>query len=179
MGIIYFVIKILTFPGTLFKAFLEHLTCRMFEIPVEFSKYIQKNELCGHIEHLLALHKGSFGICFMPHFMSLICGLIFVLPGSMNLFYLGKANLFSYIFMYIGISCLANTFPLVEDAVNMWENLYGENSEAKTVSKILLAVPACIMYAGAYLEKYGITLLTSIAFSYALPYGIAFVVQHI
>lgn len=176
MGIIYYIIKIITWPGTLLKAFMEHLTCRVYEIPVEYAKYMQKNELCGHIEHMLAPHKGSFGLCFLPHFISLICGFIFVLSSSINIIYLGKSNLFSWIFIYLGISCLTNCFPLLEDAIHMWDNLYGENSEAKTVSKILLAPFAAVMYIGAHLEKYGLTLLTSIAFAYALPYLLAFLV---
>lgn len=176
MGIIYYIIKIITWPGTLLKAFMEHLTCRVYEIPVEYAKYMQKNELCGHIEHMLAPRKGSFGLCFLPHFISLICGFIFVLSSSINIIYLGKSNLFSWIFIYLGISCFTNCFPLLEDAIHMWDNLYGENSEAKTVSKILLAPFAAVMYIGARLEKYGLTLLTSIAFAYALPYLLAFLV---
>lgn len=170
MGLIYFIVKILTFPGTVFKAFLEHLTCRMYEIPIEYSKYIQKNELCGHIEHLLAPQKGSFGVCFMPHIISLVCGLVFILCSGPNLFYLGKVNFLSVIFFWLGISCLTNCFPLLEDAVNMWEKLF---SSAKPISRILLAAPAGFMYVGAYLEKYCITLLLSIGFAYGLPYLLA------
>ncbi|MDD6807204.1 MAG: hypothetical protein PUD72_01970 [Oscillospiraceae bacterium] len=176
MAIIYFIVKIITIPGTLLKAFLEHLACRMFDVPVEFSKYIQKNELCGHIEHVLADKKGSFGICFMPHIISLFSGIVMVLPASMNLFYLGKVNIFSIVFIYVGISCLTNCFPLLEDAINMWSNLYGKESTAKTVSKVFMFIPAIIMYAGAYIDRFGITLITSILFSYALPYVLALVV---
>ncbi len=179
MVMIYYIIKILTWPGALFKAFLEHVTCRAYDIPIEFAKYMQKNELCGHIEHVLAPHKGSFGICFMPHIVSLICGFVFVLSSSINLVYLGKSNLFSWIFIYLGICCLVNCFPLMEDAIHMWENLYGKSSEAKLVSKILLAPAAAVMYLGALLEKYGVTLVMSIAFAYALPYAFAFVLQMI
>lgn len=175
MVMIYYIIKILTWPGTLFKAFLEHITCRAYDIPIEYGKYMQKNELCGHVEHMLAPHKGSFGICFMPHIVSLICGFIFVLSSSINLVYLGKSNLFSWIFIYLGISCLTNCFPLPEDAIHMWENLYGKTYGAKLVSKIFLAPAAAVMYLGAYLEKYGLTLITSVAFAYALPYAFVFV----
>ena len=177
MGLIYFIVKLLAFPGTMFKAFMEHLTCRMYGIPIEFSKYMQRNELAGHVEHLLAQHTGSFGVCFLPHIVTLICGLAFTLPATMNLFYLGKVNLFSCIFIYFGIAFLLNLFPLVEDAVNMWDNLY--HGDAKLVSKIGLAVPAAIMYAGAYLEKYCITLLTSLGFAYGIPYLLAFIIEKI
>lgn len=177
MGIIYYIIKIITWPGTLLKAFMEQITCRVYDIPVEYAKYMQKNELCGHIEHMLAPHKGSFGICFLPHIVSLICGFIFVLSSSINIVYLGKFNFFSWIFIYLGISCLTNCLPLLEDAIHMWDNLYGSESKAKMISKILLAPFAAVMYIGARLEKYGLTLITSIAFAYALPYAFAFVLQ--
>ncbi len=170
MGRLIFIIKILTFPGTLLKAFLEHLTCRMFGIPIEFSKYFQKNELCGHIEHLLAPQKGSFGICFMPHIITLFMGLIFSIPSAMNIVYLGKFNVFGIIFFYLGISCLLNCFPLIEDVINMWDHLYGKGNNSKLVSKIFMAIPAAIMYAGAYMERYFITILTTAGFMYAIPY---------
>ena len=90
MGTINFIIKILTFPGAFLKGFLEQLACRMYEIPIEFSRYFQKNELCGHVEHILAPKQGSFGVCFLPHIISLICGLSFLIPASLNSVYLGK-----------------------------------------------------------------------------------------
>ena len=170
MGVMFFILKIITFPGAFLKGFLEQLACRMFGVAVEFSRYFQKNELCGHVEHLLAPHKGSFGICFLPHIISLFCGIAFSLPAACNMVYLGKFNLFGYIFAYLGLSCLLNCFPLVEDALNMWENLYGEKSEAKLVSKIFMAPSAAIMLAGAYLEKYFVSILTSVGFFCAIPY---------
>lgn len=168
MGLIFYIIKIITFPGAFLKGFLEQLACRMFGVPIEFSHYFQKNELCGHVEHLLAPKKGSFGICFLPHILMLLCGIIFSVPAACNLVYLGKVNLFGVIFAYFGISFLLNCFPLVEDALNMWDHLWSE--ETKTVTKIFLAAPAAIMYAGAYMEKYFVTILTTAGFFYAIPY---------
>ena len=170
MVIIYYIIKLLSFPATLFKAFLEHLTCRMLEVPIEYAKYIQRNELCGHIEHMLAPKKGSFIMCFLPHIIMLVFGISFLIPSTMNLIYLGKIDIYSMLFIYLGVACLVNCFPLLEDAINMWDNLYGKEAESKMAAKIFLAIPAAIMYEGAYLEKYSVSLLTSIGFAYALPY---------
>lgn len=177
MGTITLILKILTFPGSLTKAFLEQVACRLFNIPVEFSKYFQKNELCGHIEHLLAPKKGSFGVCFFPHIIMLILSLAFSIPSAMNLVYLGKVNWFGVLFFYLGISCLMNLFPLIEDATNMWEQLFGEESESKLIVKILLAVPAAIMYAGSYVEHYFASILTSLGFYYAIPYIVAIFIK--
>lgn len=193
MGFIHYLLKILTFPGAFLKAFLEQLACRMYGVPVEFSRYFQKNELCGHVEHLLAPKKGSFGICFLPHIIMLLCGLAFSVPSAMNIVYLGKFNIFGILFLWLGISCFLNCFPLIEDALNMWENLYGKKSSedeseadstetksktgASSLSKILLAPFAAVMYLGAYAEHYFITVLTTCGFFYAIPYILAWFIK--
>lgn len=174
MVIVYEIVKFLTFPGALLKGFLEHLFCRIFKVPVEYSDYMQRNELCGHVEHLLAPHKGSFGICFGPHIIMVLLGFLISFPAAMNLFYLGTFSWLSVILLYVGVSFLTNAFPLVEDALNMWEELYSD--ESKGASKVLLAIPACVMYAGAYLEKFGLTLLTGAACAYFLPWLVALMV---
>lgn len=174
MVILYEILKILTFPGALLKGFLEHLFCRIYKVPVEYSDYMQRNELCGHVEHLLAPHKGSFGICFGPHLIMLLLGLIVTFPASVNLFYLGTFSWLSVILLYVGVSFLFNCFPLVEDALNMWEELFSDAS--KPASKVLLAVPAAVMYAGAYLERYCVSFLTTLAFAYVLPWIVAWII---
>ncbi len=170
MELTNYILKILTFPGAFLKAFLEQLACRMYEVPIEFGRYFQKNELCGHVEHLLAPKKGSFGICFLPHIIMLFCGLVFTIPAALNLVYLGKINYFGIIFLYVGISCFLNLFPLIEDSLNMWEHLYGKESKATAISKICLFLPAVIMRAGSYLEHYFVTVLTTAAFVWGVPY---------
>lgn len=174
MVTLYEILKMITFPGALLKGFLEHLFCRIFKIPVEYSDYMQRNELCGHVEHLLTPHKGSFAICFGPHIIMGLLGCFIAFPGAMGLFYIGSFNWLSVILLYVGISFLMNAFPLVEDALNMWSELY--SSDSKGISKVLLAIPAAIMYCGAYLERYCVTLLTSCAFAYFLPWIVAFFV---
>lgn len=174
MVILYEIIKILTFPGALVKGFLEHLFCRIYKVPVEYADYMQRNELCGHVEHLLAPHKGSFGICFGPHILMLLLGSVISFSGAMNLFYIGTFSWLSIILLYVGISFLTNCFPLVEDALNMWDELF--SGKSKTVSKVCLAVPAAVMVAGAYLEQYGLTLLTGAAWAYVLPWLVALII---
>ncbi|MFY9198829.1 MAG: hypothetical protein WBK75_01050 [Acutalibacteraceae bacterium] len=173
MEMIYTAIKYITFPGAVFKAFLEHLTCRLYEVPVEDIRSLQPNELCGHIEHELVRGRKSFGVCFLPFILSLICGLLVLTPAAINIIYLGQYNIISIFLMYFGISLLTNMFPMVEDVYSMWESLYGQGSTAKKSSKILLAIPATIMYIGALLENFGITFLTSILFAFVLPNIIA------
>lgn len=173
MGVIYYILRYLSFPGALFRAFTEQFTLRIYEIPTEYARYMQKNELCGHIEHLLAPKKGSFGFCFIPHIITLLFGLAFLIPSGMNLFYLGKFNLSSLILLYFGFSFITNCFPLTEDAVNMYEKLYGKDSGSSTAVKVLLFLPAAVLYAGAYLERYCLSFVTGALFAYGLPFLIA------
>ena len=44
--VIYFIGKVLTFPGAYIKAFFEHLIARAFSIPVEDTKYLRFTDGC-------------------------------------------------------------------------------------------------------------------------------------
>lgn len=173
MKTFYKVIKYITFPGALLKGFLEQLFCRIFKIPVTNSEYMQDNELCGHIEHDLPGKKGSFAICWFPHIIMLLLGLFIALPGAIHFFYLGQFDVLSLILFYVGVSFLTNCNPLEDDAINMWDHLYGKDADAKKVSKICLAIPAAIMYGFAYVEKYGLTIVTGFLLSWGFPYFFA------
>ena len=51
----------------------------------------------------------------------------------------------------------------------MWESFYGAGNDANLAAKILLFPIIAILIAGAYLERWGITLITSIAAAWFLP----------
>lgn len=174
MVTLYWILKYLTFPGALLKSFLEHLFCRIYKVPIEFALYMQRNSLCGHMEHLLVKEKkGSFGICFGPHIIMLVLGLLVSFPAGVQLFYLGGINIYALICLYFGLSFLHNAFPLLEDAYSMWDHLYGSEADATTAGKILCFIPACVMFAGAWLEQYSLTLLTGLGATAALPYFVS------
>jgi len=173
MVTLYWILKYITFPGSLLKGFLEHLFCRIYKIPVEYGEYMQRNELCGHVEHSLAPKKGSFALCFGPHILMLLCGLVTLFPASIGLFYLGVLTPANVILLYIGTCFLFNCFPLYEDALNMWDHLFGEHSTAKGASRVFLSIPAVILRAGAWLEQYGISFLTTLVFAYFLAFIVA------
>ena len=173
MNQFYKIIKYITFPGTLLKGFLEQMFCRIYKVPINDSEYMQNNELCGHVDHELAGKTGSFCICWFPHIIMLLLGLAVSFPAAVNFFYLGKFDVLSLILFYVGVSFLTNCNPLEDDVLNMWDYLYGRDSSAKMVSKIFLAIPAAIMYGFAYVEKYGLTILTGMLFCGLFPYFVA------
>ncbi|HPY99960.1 MAG TPA: hypothetical protein PLS28_00645 [Clostridiales bacterium] len=176
MVTVYYIIKLITAPGALLKGFLEHLFCRIFKVPVEYAEYLQRSALCGHVEHFLAPKKGSFGICYFPHLIMLLLGLAISLPAGIKFFYFGTFGWAELLLFYVALCLLTNCFPLMEDAVNMWEKLYGEDASSKTVVKVLLSPFAVILYGGAWLEQYGLTLLLGLLEIIGLPYLLALIV---
>lgn len=177
MKTIYVVVKYITVVGTFLKGFFEHFTCRIYNILIEDGRYLRSNEMCGHIEHELPPTRGkSFSICFFPFLFNLIVGLVFAITGAINVFYLGEffyssgiPHFANFAFLWIGISCLANLFPQMEDALALKDYLYGVNG-ANMFVKVIAAPIFGILYVGAYLEKLGLTLLTSVAFCAVLPF---------
>ena len=167
--IILIISKIVTFPGAMLRGFWEQVYCMAHKIPVESNKYLQMNEMCGHIEHEQMPTKGrTFGYCFFAGIMVFIAGLIFFVPAFVNLWYLEINNetlkIIYYVFLYLAFSMFTNIFPTIEDALYMWEN-YKKRS---MVGKILLAPASAIMYIGSYAEGYGITFLTNILCALAI-----------
>lgn len=180
MTTLYVIIKYFTIVGTFTKAFFEHLSCRIYEVLIEDGRYLAPTEMCGHVEHEFIKKRGvCFGICFFPFMFNLILGLVFTSVGALNVLHLGefftasgKINILNYVFLWLGISFLTNLFPQMEDALTLKELIY--NKETKLFVKIIAAPIFAILYCGAKLERYGLTLITSILFAFVLPsiYGL-------
>lgn len=171
MTALYIASKILTFPGAYLRGFWEQLTCRILGLPVEVPGYLRIDEACGHVEHGLA-QKGfsAYLMATGPGFMNLMTGFPIFLAGFVNLVYMGirfsdsPALFITYVFMtYVGVSLLCNVFPLVEDAMNLYDIAYSQK-KMNVVGRFLAFIPSVITYAGAYLEKYGITVILWIVF---------------
>lgn len=176
MSIVYIISKIITLPGAYIKTFWEHLMCRVLGIPVETTNYLHYDEALGHVEHEFAKTKPrSFLLCWVPGVINRLFGTAMLLAGSLGIFYLGvgpvnpltdETSWIFYVYLvllYLGISLLCNVFPLVEDALLVWEKIYGANG-ANIIWKILLFIPTVCMLAGAYIEKFGINILLAIGF---------------
>lgn len=166
----YILSKILTFPGAYLRGFWEQLTCKILGLPIEVPGYLRIDEACGHVEHAMA-KKGfaSYLMATGPGFMNFMTGMPLFWAGFLNLNYMGityhdSLPLFIlYVLMlYAGISMLCNIFPLVEDAMNLFDVVYSQK-KTNIIGRILMFIPSVITYAGAYVEKYGITLILWIA----------------
>ncbi|MBQ7540738.1 MAG: hypothetical protein IJT44_00430 [Clostridia bacterium] len=175
---LYVLTKTVFFPGTFLKGFWEHLICRALNVQIfAADAYITRNRLCGHVSMMPApTARKSFFVCFWPMVLNFLIGFPAFSAGAMTLGFLGVdvvdpltgkfCPLFLvYVLLYLfGASCLCSLFPVVEDAVHMWRMHYGHDSKAGAAAKVFAFLPACVMTAGAYLEKYSVTFLLSVAF---------------
>ncbi len=170
MTAFYILSKILTFPGAYLRGFWEQLTCKILGLPIEVPGYLRLDEACGHVEHAMA-KKGfsSYLMATGPGFMNFMTGMPLFWAGFLNLNYMGityhdSITLFILyaLMLYVGVSMLCNIFPLVEDAMNLFEVAYSQK-KSNIVGRIFMFIPSVITYAGAYLEKFGITFILWIA----------------
>ncbi len=172
MTILYLISKLLTFPAVMVRVLYEHIIIKLFKIPVENASYIQRNELFGHIEHDLAEKKSaSLALCCIPGLLQMIFALPMMAVSFLQLYVLGvtptdpQSGTASLMFILcivlrvFGIWLLSNIFPLYDDALHLWEQV----SATKGFSKLLLFPIAAFVRAGAFLERFGITLWLLIA----------------
>ncbi len=158
------IVKILTFPGGFLRGFWEQLFCKIYGIPVENKKYFQFNEMAGHIEHEPVSDSAkNYFFCLFSGMMVFLAGVLFAIPAVINLMFLDVINetwrFFSIGFLYLALSMFTNLFPSIEDALTMWEKYKSMDG----VMKVIFAPGALVMYAGAYAENVGATLITNLA----------------
>ena len=169
MRTVYIIVKFLTLPGAILHAFFEHMSCRWTKVIVDDARVVQANEMLSHVDHELIKRKSaSFDVCFIPFFFNLALGFLLLMNGATTVYYFGKYNDgLAWICLYLGISLCTNLFPQIEDVMMLKENFFANND--KKISKILIAPFYAIFFVGAKIESLGITLLTSIIFSFAVP----------
>lgn len=177
MSTIYVIGKVITLPGAYIKTFWEHFVCRLLGIPVETRDYLTYDESLGHVEHEFPKTlPRTFLFCWLPGLANRLLGVPMFFAGALGILFLGVEPIIresgekTWIFyvylvlLYLGIALLSNIFPLVEDALLLWERLYGANSTANIVWKILLFIPTVCMVLGSYLEQYSINILLAVIF---------------
>lgn len=161
MTFLYCVIRYLTFPGAYVRAMWEQTVCKMSKTVVEDNRYLRDDEMSGHVEHeFTEKAQPSFALCFVPLFMNCV-GIFFLLLfpaviGANSLW----ATICNCLSVWFAFSLFCNSFPLIEDAMNMMEKVY---KKGNILQKILYAPGAVICYIGAYLERYNITFLIAVA----------------
>lgn len=167
---LYIFIKYLTFPGALIRGMWEQLVCRICKVPVEDNRYLRNDEMISHTEHeLMPKAQGAFAICFVPAFMNFIGAVLLSLAPVMFTLYarfddtvLTLVNALTYWFAF---SLMVNSYPLIEDAMNMMEKIY---KNGNILQKILYAPAAALLYVGAFAEKYCVTFILALAVTAAI-----------
>lgn len=183
MTVFYVITKFLTFPGAITKALFEHIMCKVLKLPVEDTRCLRTDEMCGHIEHeLVERPAAGFWLCFIPGLLNFLLGMSLSLFGVINVYCLGNytgfiqnnallsnlfasaltgnANLVSTVnfllpifFLWLGFSMFVNMAPLQEDALMMKEQYKNLNG----FLKVLFAPGYFVMSIGAPMERYGVT----------------------
>lgn len=162
----YIVTRFLTFPGAVTRAFWEQVVCRIHKTAVEDNRYLRQDEMCSHVEHELMPTAGrAFAVCFVPMLLQIVLAFLVATPAAFNLLYLGAFSfpkgILDVVCLWIGFSLVVNCFPSIEDAMNMTEKIY--KGQANIFQKIIFALGTGICYVGAFLERYCVTFLTSVA----------------
>lgn len=165
MNMLYIITKFLTFPGALVRGFWEHIVCRICGIPVEDNRIIRADEMCSHIEHeLFPTARGAFAVCFVPAFMNGIFAFLLFICPFVNLFLFEISGplmtVINIISFWFAFSLYVNSYPTIEDALNMAEKVYKNGS---VLQKIFYSPGFLFLYAGAFAEKYCITFLLAAA----------------
>lgn len=167
---LYVFIKSLLFPGAYLRCFFEQLVCRMWKIPTEDNRYLRDDEMSSHIEHELApTASKAFAICWVPHILTIISGLLLGMIPVMVLFILEIDDLLLTIFCavcwWFAVSIFASSFPSIEDAINMREKVY---KKGNFLQKILFTPGFIVTYIGAYAERYLVSFILLVALTVLL-----------
>ena len=169
MTSLYILIRHLTFPGAIMKGFWQQVVCRICKVPVEDNRYLRNDEMCGSVEHeFMPKARGAFALCFVPAFMNALIGcLLLVVPEVIFLMGFGSAPLkiLSAVSLWFGLSLYLNSYPLIEDAMNMMNKVFRHGN---ILQKIFYAPAAALLYIGAYLERYNVTLIFALAGAIAI-----------
>lgn len=160
MTFIYCLIRYLTFPGAYVRAMWEQTVLRRTKTVVEDNRYLRDDELSGHVEHeFTEKAQGSFALCFVPLFLNCV-GIfsLLIFPSVIGASSLA-ATILSSVSVWFAFSLFCNSFPLIEDAMNMLEKVY---KKGNILQKIIYTPGAAICFVGAYLERYSITFIIGI-----------------
>ena len=165
MTAFYILTKYLTFPGALVRVFWEQIVCRICGVPMEDTHALRRDEMCSHIEHeLMPRSRGAFAVCFVPAFMNGILAFLLGVGPVLGLFAFQMTGLpgtiINIVAYWFACSLFVNSYPSVEDALNMRQKVYHEGT---ILQKIVYAPGFFFLFIGAYLERYGITFLIAVA----------------
>lgn len=165
MSHLSWILGYLTVPGAVFRAFCDHLFCRLLRVPVEDTAYLHRSEMFGHVEHkpVRTFGKG-FALCFLPGFFLFLFGALTAAVAAVHLFVfdiqpislvtreVSVPFIICCVLLYAGICLLCHVFPSYEDALYLWES----RDTAKLPARVLLFPCAACMRAGAFLSRFGV-----------------------
>jgi len=153
------IVRLVTLPGVLIKAFWERIFANLTGIEVK------RASVAGHISHGEADFVQLVAYCMFSGLPVLITGLPLLIFGFGILGPLGAlpargsaALIFAVAVaaLYLGLSLLSNIYPSIEDAKMLWA--FASVTESK-LGKIVGYPFAAVMLIGAHCETWGLCAL--------------------
>ena len=165
MTAFYILTRYLTFPGAFVRCLWEQMVCRIHGIPMEDTRLLRRDELCAHIEHeLFPKAGGAFAIGFVPALFNAVLALLLAIGPVLGTFVFHMSNpivtAVNIVAYWFAFSLYVNSYPSIEDALNMKEKIYHEGN---LFQKIIFTPGFIGCYIGAYLERWGVTFLCALA----------------
>ncbi len=166
----YVLTRYLTFPGAFVRCLWEQIVCRVHGVPMEDTRLLRGDELCSHIEHeLFPKAGGAFAVGFVPALFNAVLAFLLAVGPVLGVFVFRMNNpivlALQILAYWFAFSLYVNSYPSIEDALNMKEKIYREGN---VVQKILFAPGFVCLYIGAYLERWGITFLLALVVMIAM-----------
>ncbi len=173
MSLIGLLLTLVTFPGVIVHEFAHKKACDYADVPVLETCYFRVGTPAGYVRHLEPeRYRESFIISVAPFFVNSVVG--FGLLVGYAILEAGMAGgegtlgSASTLFLWLGISIGAHSFPSTGDANTLWNRSRAERKESPVV---LLGVPIVVLiYLANLLSRFyldflyaGIILLAAVA----------------
>lgn len=157
MKAFYFIIRILTLPGSAMRCAVEQFVCRAEKIPVESAALFSKGYGCSHVKHETPYSAAKAAdICVIPFIFDLFFGLAISATALPMIFILHETVYYTVLPLWFGVSLMLDLFPTRADARRYCEL-------ARREGKGLNRAAAAVMRFGAFLEETGLIILTTAA----------------
>lgn len=157
MKVFYFIIRILSLPGSAMRCAVEQFVCRAEKIPVESAALFTKGISASHVKHEAPYSAAKAAdICVIPFIFGLFFGLAISVTVLPLIFILHETVYYALLPLWFGVSLMLNLFPTRADA-----KCYCKL--ARSEGKGLNRAAAAVMRFGAFLEETGLIILTTAA----------------
>lgn len=168
--VISYIISLVTIPGVIFHELAHQICCRIAKVPVYKVCYYQFDNPSGYVifEPTDSVRKNLF-ITLGPFFLNTLCGLLILMPTSIQVFRMGvKSNPILLFLAWLGISILMHAFPSRGDAKVIFHSVI-KSKQVHPVIKIIVFPVIILIWAISIGSVFWLDLAYAIALAWFLP----------